>query len=86
MRVLAKARIDLRPGPVRGMLPCLAFAEELARNMMVIEDFEWRSICRFRADGHLTLPGPANAKGRCRCFIPVVAVIREPLEIHVFLH
>src|SRR5262245_61529892 len=84
-RALGKARINLLPGPLRSVLPCLSFAEELARNKMVIKDLEWRSVCRFRADRHLAPPGAADAKRRCGGFIPVVAVIGEPLEIHFIL-
>ncbi|WP_374063794.1 hypothetical protein [Cupriavidus sp. DF5525] len=85
VRVLTRARINLLSGPLRSVLPCLGFAEELARNKTVIEDFEWSSVCRLRADRHLTLPRPSNAKRRCGCFIPVVAVVGEALEIHFFL-
>jgi hypothetical protein len=82
---LATTLVDLLPGPIGSVLPSLTLAEEAARDKMTIEDFQRPSVRRFRADCHLPLPWPGRIRRDCGRVIPVVSVVREALEIHLFL-
>ena len=81
---LATSRVDLLPSPIGSMLPRLTLTEETTRHRTTIEDFQRLSICGFRADRYLTLPWPGLSRRCCGRFIPVISVVREALEIHLF--